>query len=130
MISSNQNISSVIRSRRNKVKFYATSAFGFVFFCLLGIAVGSIFVKEFSVGNTHPKIYYALIFGLGCFFMAFYGVIKYIQNSPRIDVGSHSITFRDMGTYDYNDIVELQLTGKMPFRYIVLFPMEGAMFKF
>lgn len=61
------------------------------------------------------------------FFMAFYSVYAYWKNSPTIIIDPHrkSITF-GTETYYVQDIEKVTLTGKMPFRYIIRFPMEGA----
>ena len=69
------------------------------------------------------------LFGLAVLFMAFYTVRQYLKNSPKITVDKYTISF---GTEKYNltDIEEIILTGKMPFRYLVKFPMEGALLVF
>lgn len=52
-------------------------------------------------------------------------VYSYWKNAPIITVDQHTIKFGDQ-TYYFKDIKDIALTGKMPFRYIINFPMEGT----
>jgi len=80
-------------------------------------------------GQAELKTLFMPLFGLAVLFMAFYTVRQYLKNSPKITVDKYTISF---GSEKYNltDIKEIILTGKMPFRYLVQFPMEGALLVF
>ena len=117
----------VIKARRHIFKFYALVIFAFIFYSGLGALLLHTTIDVFQKGNLEPKDYFLPLAPLLLFFLAFYTVYAYWKNLPEIIIDAHkkSISFGSE-TYYFNDIEEVTLSGKMPFRYIFRFPMEGA----
>ena len=119
-----------ITTRKHILKFYVLIGFAFLFFGALGTLMAKLFLDKLFGGSFETKDYFLLIISAAIYFMAFYTVYRYSKGSPIIVVDSQNITFGDYETFQLIDIEEIHLTGKMPFRYIIRFPMEGAMILF
>jgi len=117
----------IIKTKRHIIKFYILIIFAFVFFSAIGAIMLHTTIEVFQKEQIEQKDYLLPLVPVLLFFMAFYSVYAYWKNAPTIivDPNRKSINF---GTelYYLNDIKNISLTGKMPFRYIIKFPMEGA----
>ena len=116
-----------IKTKRHIFKFYILIIFAFVFFSAMGAIMLHTTFEVFQKEQMEQKDYLLPVVPTLLFFMAFYSVYAYWKNSPTIiiDPLRKSISFGSE-TYYVNDIEKVNLTGKMPFRYIIKFPMEGA----
>jgi hypothetical protein len=115
----------IIETRRHPLKFYATLAFGFLFLFALGSFM--IFIgmeKEPNVQSESKKYIMAIFGGLVCL-LAIWMVYSYWKNSPKITVDKNNLKIGNE-TFRLNSIKDVILTGKMPFRFIINFPMEGT----
>jgi len=114
-----------ISTRRHPIKFYTVLIFVFLFLT----AFGSLFLlASFDLlrqENPETKNYFLPVFSLAFYLLAFSVVYTYWKNSPKITVDKHTITFGDR-TFYLKDIRDIALTGKMPFRFIIRFPVEGT----
>ena len=114
-----------ITSRRHPIKFYTILIFTFLFLAALGSLF--LFAGFDLLQKEHPetKNYFLPVFSLAFYLLALSMVYAYWKNSPKITVDKHTITFGDR-TFYLKDIKDIALTGKMPFRFIIRFPMEGT----
>jgi len=117
----------IIKTKRHIFKFYFLIIFAFVFFSIIGAILLHTTIEVFQKDQMDQKDYLLPLVPTLLFFMAFYSVYVYWKNSPTIIIDPHwkSINF-GAETYYLKDIAEVKLTGKMPFRYLIKFPMEGA----
>ena len=117
----------IIKTKRHIFKFYILIIFAFVFFSTLGGIMLHMTFEVFQKEQIEQKDYLLPLVPVLFFFLAFYTVYAYWKNSPTIIIDPHrrSINF-GAELYYLNDIEKIKLTGKMPFRYIIKFPMEGA----
>ena len=65
------------------------------------------------------------VFSLALYLLAFTMLYVYWKNSPKITLDKHSIKIGNE-TFHLKDIKGIALTGKMPFKFIITFPMEGT----
>ena len=118
-----------ITAKRHPYKFYLTVTFVFSFFLALGCFMFKIYGNESQQDEFELKILLLPIFATLVISMAFYSVWQYFKNAPIVVVENEIISFGKT-SYPITEIKELILTGKMPFRYIVKYPMEGALLIF
>ena len=114
----------IIETQRHPLKFYATLAFGFLFLFALGSFM--IFIGIDYEGNDQSKNKHIImsIFGSVVCFLAIWMVYSYWKNSPKITIDNNNLKIGNE-TFRLNSIKDVILTGKMPFRFIFNFPMEG-----
>lgn len=122
----------MIVSKRHKYKFYFS--IGLVSVVFLGLGIISIYGFYYSYvnGNLQLKNYPLPFFGFGCLVMPLYSVYQYFKNSPKIELDKDSIKlkWRTREEFYYlSSFDNIELTGKIPFRYIIRFPMEGITIK-
>lgn len=115
----------IITSKRHLVKFYAVLVFAFLFLAALGTLFLFVSIDLLQKDNPETKNYFLPVFSLIFYFLAFSMVYAYWKNSPKISIDNHLITFGNERFY-IKDIKKVILTGKMPFRLIIRFPMEGT----
>lgn len=115
----------VITSKRHPVKFYAVLIFAFLFIAALGTLFLFASIDLLQKENPQTKNYFLPVFSLIFYFLAFSMVYAYWKNSPKISIDNQTITFGNDRFY-LKDIKNIILTGKMPFRLIIRFPMEGT----
>ncbi len=117
----------IIKTKRHIFKFYILIIFAFVFFSTMGAIMLHTTVEVFQKEQMEQKDYLLPLVPTLLFFMAFYSVYAYWKNSPIITIDPYRKTI-NFGSeiYYLKDIKEISLTGKMPFRYILKLPMEGA----
>ena len=123
----------MITTKRHLFKFYFSIAFVTFVFLALGFLSLFSFHGFYMNGTLEFKNYFLPILGVGCLIMPIYSIYQYFKNAPTISIDLEKITFQflvnDM-SYRLSDIEVIQLTGKLPFRYIVRFPMEGTLLMF
>lgn len=115
----------VITSKRHPVKFYIVLIFAFLFITALGTLFLLVSIDLLQKDNPETKNYFLPIFSIVFYFLAFSMVYAYWKNSPRISIDNHTITFGNE-RFNLKDIKNVILTGKMPFRLFIKFPMEGT----
>ncbi|MDO9038351.1 MAG: hypothetical protein Q7U59_08400 [Lutibacter sp.] len=118
----------MITTKKHLLKFYLPLSFAFLFF----VGFGSLMIYMFldiEKDQIELKTYFKPAIGIGFIFMAFSLIIQYVKNSPKISVDKTSISFNNE-KYRLDDIKNIILTGKMPFKYLIKFPMEGAFLEF
>ena len=114
-----------IETQRHPLKFYATIVFGFLFLFALGSF--TIFIgleNEASDQSKHKHIVLPIMGSIVCF-LAIWMVYSYWKNSPKIIIDKTNVKIGNE-TFRLNSIKDVILTGKMPFRFITNFPMEGT----
>lgn len=115
----------IITTRRHPLKFYGVLTFIF----LILFALGSIVLfASFDIlkNGQHPtKDYFMPVFSFAIYFLALSLVNAYWKNSPKITIDKHNIVIGNQTLY-LKDIKDITLTGKMPFRCIYRFSMEGT----
>lgn len=115
----------IIETKRSILKFYISVYLGFFFFFILGIFMIKIFFDEIEEKGFQYKLLFMLIFGIGVIIISFYTIFKYYKNAPTVRVFDNKIQINKK-TISFQDIEYIDLTGKMPFKYILTFPMEGS----
>lgn len=90
------------------------------------------FYNFYTDGDLQTKNYFLPFLGLIFLIMPIYSIYQYFKNAPIIELDKTSIKLKwrsNEELYYLSDIEDIQLTGKMPFRFIIRFPMEGIMLK-
>ena len=114
----------IIQTQRHPLKFYATLAFGFLFLFALGSFMIFIGLDNESNEQAENKHIIMPIFGSLVCLLAIWMVYSYWKNSPKITIDKTNLKIGNE-TFRLNSIKDVILTGKMPFRFIINFPMEG-----
>lgn len=115
---------------RRHVLFYIGLTFSTLFFIGVGTLVTYFNFDNLTSGHSlTTKEQLTPVLGIVFLAMGFYTLFSYYKNAPLISLDSKEISF---GTevYQLKDIEEILLTGKVPFKYIINFPMEGMYFRF
>jgi hypothetical protein len=114
-----------IETQRHPLKFYATIVFGFLFLFALGSFM--IFIGLDNEANDQSKKEHIImpIFGSLVCLLAIWMVYSYWKNSSKIIIDKNNVKIGNE-TFRLNSIKDVMLTGKMPFRFIIKFPMEGT----
>lgn len=120
----------IITTKRNLFKFYLTIVLATLFYVGLGCLMYSVFLDKIRETPVQTKSYFIPLLIIFFLFMAIYTIIKYFKQAPIIQVDKEKIKFGSKETYDLKEIDEVLLTGKMPFKYFILFPMEGGAITF
>lgn len=114
-----------ITTKRHPLKFYGSVAFGTLFLCCIGTLLLFTSIDILQKENPSTKEYLMPVVSLALYFLAFSMLYAYWKNSPKITLDKHSIKIgRD--TFYLKNIENIALTGKMPFKFIISFPMEGT----
>jgi len=71
-----------------------------------------------------------IAFGLVFVLLGIFSVYKYFKNTPIIKADQYQVTFNDTEAYSWQDLEQVALTGKQPFKYLLTFQMEGMMLRF
>ncbi len=115
----------IITTRRHPFKFYAA----LLFISLLLFGIGSLIlftgINILQKGQPATKDYFMSLFGLAFYLLAFFTVYAYWKNTPHVIIDNYTIKIGDR-TIDIKNIKDVALTGKMPFRFILNYPMEGT----
>jgi hypothetical protein len=115
----------IIETKRHPIKFYTTLALGLLFLLALGSFMIFTDLDKVQEGQSKTKEYIMPIFGLLIYFLAIWMVYSYLKNSPKITIDTHYLKI-GAETFYLKNIKDVALTGKMPFRLIMNFPMEGT----
>ena len=113
------------KTKRHLLKFYASVAFGTLFHCGLGTLLLFVSIDVLQKENPATKDYFMPIFSLALYLIAFSMLYAYWKNSLKITLDKHSIKIGNE-TFYLKDIKDIALTGKMPSKFIITFPMEGT----
>lgn len=114
----------MIKTKRSITKFYLSIGIG-VFFCFgLGLLL-----LHIAKGEADGIALLFFIIGILFFFLALYTVSQYYKNVPIILADHHSISF-GKHQYLFSDVKDVQLTGKVPFSFIINHYMEGSSITF
>jgi hypothetical protein len=116
-----------IKSHRSIFGFYLGLFFWCLFYFLMFLMIGGIFVhqynsKEFETPNYGVLLLLGLILIGAC-----YTIYKYFKKAPAIEVDNRSIAFEG-SIYFWKDIEKIELTGKQPFLFLT--NREGVLLKF
>lgn len=114
---------SSITSQRSS-KFYLSIALYVLFFLVMALIVGGLHGQAKSKAGEVMMI----LMSAGLVFGAFYTVIRFFKNAPKIAVDDKSISFND-STYYWKDLKNIEMTGKRPFKFIGE-QREGVLLKF
>jgi len=115
----------IIKTQRHPLKFYAILAFGFLFLLALGSFMIFIGLENEPNEQAESKRIIMPIFGCIICLLAIWMVYSYWKNSPKITIDGNNLKI-GKETFRLNSIKDVILTGKMPFRFIINFPMEGT----
>ena len=115
----------IITTKRHPLKFYASIAFLTLFLFGLGTLLLFVSIDILQKENPATKLYFMPVFSLAFFLLAFSMLYAYWKNSPKITLDKHSIEIGNE-TFNLKDVKDIALTGKMPFKCIITFPMEGT----
>lgn len=111
-------------TRRHPLKFYTVLIFSFLFFISLGSVLLYSGIEALQKEQPKIKEYLMPVFGLGVIFLGFYSIYAYRRNSPRVTLDPYDLQIGDE-VFSIADIKEVEFTGKMPFPYLLTYPMEG-----
>ena len=114
-----------ITTKRHPLKFYGSVAFGTLFLCGLGTLLLYTSIDILKKENPAAKEYFMPVFSLAIYLLAFTLLYTYWKNSPKIILDNQTIKIGD-DSFNLKDIKDIVLTGKMPFKFIRSFPMEGT----
>lgn len=117
-----------IEIKKNISKYYLTITFGFLFFISLGTFLIKTYFDLLEKKSDSTKPLLLILFGIGTILIGFYTVFRYYKNTPKITVFEEKIQLNNK-SFNLNEIKTIQLTGKMPFKYVITFPMEGIYIK-
>ena len=100
-----------------------------VFYLGMGLLMANIYFDE---GINGIKGIFFLIFIALLFFLGFYTPWVYLKGTYTISFDDKRVRFKsafDFFELYWSEIEKIQITGKVLFRYILPFPMEGTMIK-
>ncbi len=118
-----------IKTSRHPLKFYLFITLVSIFYFVMTIAILSGYLKKSSKSYIPAKVYFMPVFAIATFAMALYTVYQGFKNAPKIVADKEKISFNN-DVYYWKQLKNVELTGKQPYRYLTIFPMEGANFTF
>ena len=83
------------------------------------------FIDLLQKGQVETMAYVLPFASLSVYILAFIMIRSYWKNAPIITIDNNTIQVGST-TFYLNEIKEMSLTGKKPFRFIINFPMEGT----
>lgn len=114
-----------IKIKRNKLRIFLTISFTTILYVGISYILLIMFIDEYNdkalTFNGFLELACCSLFIL----LEIYTVIRYLKNSPTIQVDKEQIKFNSECFY-WNDIESISLTGKKPYKYIFNFPREGV----
>jgi hypothetical protein len=114
-----------VTTKLHPLKYYASLVFGTLFLCGLGTLLLFESVDILQKENPATKDYFTPVFSIALYLLAFLMLYAYWKNSPKISLDTNSIIIGNE-TFYLKDIKDIALTGKMPFKFIITYPMEGT----
>ena len=117
-----------IETKKNIIKFYISITLGFIIFIALGSLMINFYFVEVEKNGNNIKPLFFILFGFVVILFPFYTLFRYYKNSPSVKVFDNKIQI-NREIIHFNEIKIIHLTGKLPFKYIVNFPMEGIYIK-
>jgi hypothetical protein len=108
-------------------KFYIILTLGLLFYTCLAAGILSTFFNQKK--TIAPEQYFLLPFSFFLLFMATYTVRQFFKNVPKLTITKNSIAFNKR-IHPIENIKEIQLVGKQPFKYVLNFDVQSAKFTF
>ncbi|TRW25881.1 hypothetical protein FMM05_06565 [Flavobacterium zepuense] len=118
-----------VSSRRSFFHFYVSLTGLFALFCFLSFAFISTFLQEISKGNKENKIYFLPLLGIALLIAAFYLLIRYHKNTPKIIITEKSIQV-NRRFYKLSYIKDVTYTGRQKFEDMLPHYKEAAKITF
>ena|SRR5690554_1098715 len=119
----------MIKSRKSFIRFYLVLLFAVGFF----IALGAFMLKMYFDENINGfKGILLLAFIALLFFLGLYTPWIYFKRTYIISFDDKRLKFKSVFDYfelTWNEIEKIRITGKVYFRYIIPYPMEGTVIK-
>lgn len=114
----------IVKIERHPINFYFQTFFGSI--SILFIAILIIIRSNSKINLEEIKIDNYFLFPVSLFLIFISIKIIYIfyKNVPRIEINENKVKIRDE-IIDFDDIVNVELSGKIPFHFFKIFPMEG-----
>lgn len=119
----------MIESKRHITNFYVSIAFVFLFCNAIGGFLINFSFNEQEKIKQGNKTYILSAMGVLFVVFAFYTIYQYFKNTPEIIIEKNKIFF-NKETFKVDDIHFINLTCKVPFRYIINYPVEGFYIEF
>jgi hypothetical protein len=116
----------IIQTKRHIIKFYATVVFGFSALLVSGLFLISCGLDDKVTKISKPVM---ILFGGLVSIAGFSMVYTYFKNSPKVTIDENIIKIAKE-SFDLNGIKKVSLSGKIPFRFIINFPMEATKIEF
>jgi hypothetical protein len=117
-----------IRSKRSFLTFYVPVLSGSFAFLVMGAAMLEIFFQE-SAKNPQGHYFIFPVMAVAICTLGAYTVWSYFRNAPHIRLEKKMISFNNQD-FPFSELKNMALTGKRPFKFIMNFPMEGALLEF
>lgn len=115
----------LIETKRHPLKFYAIIILCLLFLFVLGLLITFFCIENIQNGQLETKEYIIPIFGAFIYFLLFLVIHSYWKNSPKVTIDGRNLKIGNE-VFSLKNIKDVVLTGKVPFRFIINFPMEGA----
>ena len=114
-----------IETKRHPTKFYLTLGLGSLFFIAIGSVLIFVGIDNKIKDDTKSNHFILAVFGSIFCLLAIWMVYKYLKNAPKVIINK---SFLRIGNEKFrlDNIKDVILTGKMPFPFIINFPMEGS----
>jgi hypothetical protein len=109
---------------RNKIKVYLTLFFTSLFYFGLGFFLILKSISDFNQSGKMLTSFFPFAFSCLLFYIGYYTINCYLKNSLEIEIDKNKIIFND-DIYHWEDVDNINLLGKQPFKYFLSFPMEG-----
>ena len=118
-----------VSSKRSFFHFYVSLTGLFVGFCFMSFVCLYNFIQEISKSNVENKIYFLPLLSIALAIIAFYLLIQYHKNTPRIVITEKSIQV-NRKLYKLSYIKEISFTGRQKFKDLLPHFKEAAKIAF
>ncbi len=116
-----------MKTKRHKFQFYFFLAFALIMcYTVVFVAIYSFFE---SMNKPEGANYLILVVGILMFLYSIDIFLKFIKYFPIIGIDDKTIKIKKR-TYNLSDIEEIELTGKVPIKFIVDSDIEGIYIRF
>jgi len=114
-------------SRRHLINFYVALFFIMLFWALMALMTGGIFVHNYGTDQFETRNYGLLIMLAAEMAGAIYSIVRYFKLAPPIELNSEYIKFYST-KYSWSEVEKIELHGKRSF--IFLTTKEGTSIAF
>lgn len=114
---------------RNKIKVYLTLSFTSFFYFGFGLYLLMRTISDYNQSGRMLTILYGISIFCLLFYIGYYTINCYLKNSQEVEIDKEKIIF-NADVYHWEDVENISLLGKQPFKYFLPFPMEGIMISF